>query len=197
MADNAGTIPEHLDEDLGRKLRMRRKIKSMSLQDVASASDLSVGLLSQIERGITVPSLRALRQICSTLQMPLSWLFEVTAEDRRTDHGIVVRQNNRRHLEFRGMGMRKQLLSSDNCPDIQIMEIIIEPGGGSGDGLLSYPGAKCGILLEGRLLLEVDGIQETLESQDSFAFDSRRPHSYKCVSETPARLYWIVTPAMY
>ncbi len=40
-----------------------------SLQQVADQAEISVGLLSQIERGLTMPSLRSLRQICTALDM--------------------------------------------------------------------------------------------------------------------------------
>ncbi len=61
---------------LGAQLRQRRRIKNMTLSMLARQSSLSVGLLSQIERGLSSPSLKSLTQICATLGIPVSWLFD-------------------------------------------------------------------------------------------------------------------------
>src|SRR3546814_1232324 len=66
-------------EGIGQKLRQRRKVRRKSLKEVATRSSLSIGLLSQIERGISSPSLRSLKQICEALEMPMSWLFDKEA----------------------------------------------------------------------------------------------------------------------
>src|SRR5882762_1570005 len=100
MSDQAEieTTPEtDRDEGLGRKLRLRRTIKRFSLQYVAERADISVGLLSQIERGITSPSLRSLRQICAALDMPVGWLFDVPTSKQED---AVVRANARRTLDL-------------------------------------------------------------------------------------------------
>src|SRR3984957_15541056 len=106
------------DEGLGRKLRLRRAIKRFSLQQVAERADISVGLLSQIERGITTPSLRSLRQICAALDMPVGWLFDVPASEQED---AVVRVNARRTLDLGPKSMRKQLMSPDTVTEIQMM----------------------------------------------------------------------------
>jgi transcriptional regulator with XRE-family HTH domain len=98
------------DEGLGRKLRLRRTIKRLSLQHVADLADISVGLLSQIERGLTTPSLRSLRQICTALDMPVGWLFDVPASPQED---AVVRAAPARTLDFGPKDMRKELLSPD------------------------------------------------------------------------------------
>ena len=52
---------------LGERLRRRRKERGLSLTDVARRSGLSIGLISQVERGISAPSARALRAISKSL----------------------------------------------------------------------------------------------------------------------------------
>src|SRR4051794_717611 len=89
------SAPEPQDDGIGRKLRQRRAIRGLSLQEVADRADISIGLLSQIERGVTTPSLRSLRQICLALDMPVGWLFD-EGEGERSD--VVVRVNARRSL---------------------------------------------------------------------------------------------------
>lgn len=183
------------DDGIGRKLRLRRAIKGLSLQEVADRAEISIGLLSQIERGVTMPSLKSLRQVCAALDMPVGWLFDVPGGE----HGdVVVRASSRRVMTLGPKGMTKELLSPDSVPGVQMIRILIQPGGGSGD--LPYnneAGAKCGTVLAGTLGLEVDGTEYQLATGDSFAFPAIKLHRFWCVGEQQVDLIWVVTPAVY
>lgn len=184
------------DLSLGRKLRLRRSIKGWSLHEVAEKSNLSIGLLSQIERGLSMPSIKSLRQICSALEMPVAWLFD--SPDSGDDDDIVVRAHARRSLVLDPKGMTKELLSPDAVPGIQMIRIVIQPGGSSGEQPYNNEsGAKCGVVLEGTLGLEVEGGPYRLETGDSFAFSAQNLHRFYCIGDRPVHLIWVVTPAIY
>lgn len=195
QAQTVTALSDGGDDGIGRKLRLRRAIKALSLQDVAERADISIGLLSQIERGMTTPSLKSLRQICAALDMPVGWLFDVP----EGEHGeVVVRASARRVMSLGPKGMTKELLSPDSVPGIQMIRIVIQPGGSSGD--LPYnndAGSKCGTVLAGTLGLEVDGREYVLGAGDSFAFPAVKLHRFWCVGDQPADLIWVVTPALY
>jgi len=197
MSDHAEIAPTSdtdRDEGLGRKLRLRRTIKRFSLQYVAERADISVGLLSQIERGLTTPSLRSLRQICTALDMPVGWLFDVPTS-RQED--AVVRASARRTLDLGPKGMRKELLSPDEVTGIQMMRIEIRPGGAWGEASRNESGAKCGIVTSGTLALELDGIVHLIGPGDSFAFEATRLHRFWCEGQEAVDLLWVVAPAVY
>src|ERR1035437_6724279 len=59
------------DRILGLAVREARHARGLSLKLVADGANISVGLLSQIERGISSPSVRALRSIFSVLDLPV------------------------------------------------------------------------------------------------------------------------------
>jgi transcriptional regulator with XRE-family HTH domain len=197
MSDHAEieTTPEtDRDEGLGRKLRLRRTIKRFSLQYVAERADISVGLLSQIERGLTTPSLRSLRQICTALDMPVGWLFDVPTSKQED---AVVRASARLTLDLGPKGMRKELLSPDEVTGIQMMRIEIRPGGAWGEASRNESGAKCGIVTSGTLALELDGIVHLIGPGDSFAFEATRLHRFWCEGLEAVDLLWVVAPAVY
>ena len=189
------TLNEADDNGIGRKLRLRRLIKGLSLQDVADRAEISIGLLSQIERGITMPSLKSLRQVCAALDMPVGWLFDVPDGE----HGsVVVRSSSRRVMSLGPKGMTKELLSPDSVPGIQMIRIVIQPGGSSGDvPYNNEAGSKCGTVLSGTLGLEVDGTEYLVATADSFAFSAVKLHRFWCVGDQPVDLIWVVTPAVY
>lgn len=192
---NAASLVEGGDDGIGRKLRLRRSIKGLSLQEVSDKAEISIGLLSQIERGVTMPSLKSLRQICTALDMPVGWLFDVP-EGEHED--VVVRAGSRRVMTLGPKGMAKELLSPDSVPGIQMIRIIVQPGGGSGPQPYNNDsGAKCGVVVSGTLGLEVDGREHMLNAGDSFAFPATKLHRFWCAGDQPLELIWVVTPAVY
>jgi transcriptional regulator with XRE-family HTH domain len=76
--------------DLGQKLKFYRRIRRMSLRDVAEKADCSPSLLSQIELERVSPTVKSLGKICRALAVtPADFLREETFE------GPVVIPTNR------------------------------------------------------------------------------------------------------
>ena len=194
-AESFGNVP---GGSYGEKLRLRRKVKGLSLQQVASSTGISIGQLSQIERGISAPSLRSLRNICQALDMPMGWLFDGHAEAYPEESGMVVRAKARRAIALSAGAMTKELLTPDACTGIQMMRIVIQPGGASGEEpYTTKGGARCATVLQGALGLEVDGRSLVLERGDSFAFVATHRLRFWCIGAGPCELVWAVTPAIY
>lgn len=57
---------------LGEELRQLRQEKEMSLRDVASSANISLGYVSEVERGLKEPSSEILFSMCRALGVPLS-----------------------------------------------------------------------------------------------------------------------------
>lgn len=66
---------DHDDKALGERLRARRVAKGLTLKDVAARAEMSIGSISQIERGVSSPSIRTLRGICHALEIDGAELF--------------------------------------------------------------------------------------------------------------------------
>ena len=180
---------------IGSQLRRRRQVRGLSLKDISGRADVSAGLLSQIERGITMPSVRSLGAICRALEMPVGWLFD---DGGGSDGAVVVRRHQRRTLDLGAKGMRKELMTPDEMTGIQMMRLVIRPGGSTGETPYRHEtGAKCGTVLSGVLGLEVDGITYEIAEGDAFAFPGTALIRFWCVGEVDADALWIVTPAVY
>lgn len=81
-----------LREALGDSLRRTRVAQSRTLREVSTTARVSLGYLSEVERGRKEASSELLNAICEALEVPLSdVLFEVseslTAADRQTLSG--------------------------------------------------------------------------------------------------------------
>lgn len=195
---NAKVRPAAASDSVGQKLRHRRVVRRMSLSEVAEKAGLSIALLSQIERGLSTPSLRSLNQICEALDMPMRWLFDADGAAAAGEETVVVRSANRRCLDLGNSGMSKEILSTDAVPQLQLMRFVLHPGVTSGISPSPHPtGAKAGTVLAGQLWLEVNGREHVLNRGDSFSFHASSAYRFACFGDVDCEMIWAVTPALY
>lgn len=180
---------------IGERLRLRRKLRGLSLKQVAGKAGLSVGMISQVERGLAVPSIKSMRAICDALEMPVIWLFEGPQDQPAEDADIVVRAETRRELSYRDGALRKEILTPDSQPQIQMLRFLMEPGADSGEPYCNAEGGKCGLVLKGMLALELDGRRFVIREGDSFAFPAQSMVRFATLGDQPCEVIWVVAPA--
>jgi transcriptional regulator with XRE-family HTH domain len=66
---------------VGEQLRRLRQDQGRTLRDVSSAARVSLGYLSEIERGQKEPSSELLAAICTALDVPLSILLRSVSDE--------------------------------------------------------------------------------------------------------------------
>jgi transcriptional regulator with XRE-family HTH domain len=180
-----------LDALLGERIRHRRRARNMSLKDLAESSGISIGLLSQIERGLSSPSLRVLAGLADALQLGLADLFSDSVATPQ-DEKIVVHAAERKQLTFWRTGISKELLTPPvENSTLDIFLVVLEPGGTSGSQLYSHEGEEAGTVLEGTIAINVEGKEYRLQAGDSFRFTSTRQHSFWNPGASSARVLWV------
>jgi transcriptional regulator with XRE-family HTH domain len=175
---------------LSQALRRHRLRRGLSLKALAKIADVSVGLLSQIERGISSPSLRTLSKVRLALDVSLAELFN--PEPEIPEESYIQRFENRRTMNIGPNRLLKEMLSPDPESELQMMILIIPPGGGSGKEPYCYPGEKCGFVLEGVLRLQLGNETSHLRKGDSFQFDAAIPHGFANPSQREVRVVWVI-----
>ncbi len=185
------------DRAFGLQVRVLRKARGMSLQALALRSGVSLAMISQVERGITAPSMRSLRLIAQGLDVSVQSLFRrAEAADAGAEDGVVVRHRQRRVLDLGVDGTFVELVTPPDFPDLQTFHSSIAPGGGSSD-YDSHDGAESGVVMSGSFELWLDGQAHLLSPGDSFAFQCRTPHKYRNPGKTMTTVVWSITPPIY
>jgi len=179
---------------VGAQVRELRKVKGMTLQQVADASEISVGYLSLIERNQTKLPIGVLRKISEALGVHMSWFFHADSSPSH-EREIVVRSGNRRRLTFTGLGIEEELLSPNLSGPLEMLMSTIQPGADSGD--YSHDGVDAGLVLSGSLDLWIGGRHFRLEEGDSFTFNSTEIHRCANPGTVPTKVVWVVTPPHY
>lgn len=168
-----------MDVAVGRRIRDLRRIRQFSLETVASRTDLSIGFLSQIERGLSSPSLRVLATLADVLGVGIAALFGASPSADGASDQVVTRGLQRPELKLWRTGVSKQLLSPASADNkLNLFMVHLEPGGSTGDELYTHDGEEAGLVLEGEMMLTVDSETWSLKRGDSFRFASRRPHRF-------------------
>jgi transcriptional regulator with XRE-family HTH domain len=182
-----------MDVAVGQRIRDLRRARAMSLEAVAARTELSIGFLSQIERGLSSPSLRVLATLADVLGVGIAGLFGTREDAAPAPDAIVTRERQRAKLNLWRTGISKQLLSPAGSEGrLNLFLVHMEPGGSTGDELYTHDGEEAGLVIEGEMKLTVDAESWTLKHGDSFRFASRRPHRFSNPSgDSKAVVLWV------
>lgn len=175
---------------LGQHLRGLRKMHDLSLEQLAERCGLSVGALSQIERGITSPTMRSLRRLSEVFNVPMSQLFHEGDLPPVEELGRIVRAQGRRVLSLNTTGVQKELLTPAANGALEIYLVTIAPGGSSGPELYTHKGEEGGYVMSGEMLLEIENEEFILKTGDSFRFKSQAPHRFANTTEEETVVVW-------
>lgn len=182
-----------MEVTVGRRIRDLRRVRRFSLETVAARTDLSIGFLSQIERGLSSPSLRVLATLADVLGVGIAALFGASPSADAASDQVVTRGLQRPELKLWRTGVSKQLLSpASSDSKLNLFLVHLEPGGSTGDELYTHDGEEAGLVLEGEMMLTVDSETWSLKTGDSFRFASRRPHRFSNPAEdAKAVVLWV------
>lgn len=188
-----------LGSSVGLRLRALRKGRDLSLQQLSDRLGVSIGHLSQVERGLSTASLKLLAGAADAFGVGLADLFPDTegpSPGEPETGTVVVRQSERGRLGLWQAGITKELLTAPRgASRLNLFMVRIEPGGTTGEEDYVHGGEEAGFVLEGTLELHVEGRTWRLEPGDSFRFASDRPHRFGNPAAMPALVLWVnVTP---
>lgn len=192
---NIGEVLEG-NASVGPEIKDLRRASNVTLSQLSEATDLSKGYLSQIERGISSPSIKALHSISRALGVNISWFFPSPSEDEDEINNYIVRSDRRRSLNFES-GIRDELLSPNLGRNLELLRCTFAPGSFSGKETYGHKGEEAGFVVSGQLTLWLESKKIQLRSGDSFAFESTIPHRYANDRDEEAVVIWAITPPSY
>lgn len=184
------------NNNLGMKIRHRRKVKGMRLIDLAAKVGCSESMLSKIEHGKSNPSLKNLHKIADALELSASALFY-----HDEDADIVSRSGTRPLLNISTIRSGTDIVLEALVPHagdrlLQANIHIIRPGGHT-DGEYDHEGEDFGYILSGELELIIEGKEYRLAAGDSFHFLSEKKHAYRNPGKEETKVLWINTPPSF
>ena len=184
-----------MTERLGADIRALRKSRGSTLQALSGKVGRSVGWLSQVERGITEPSVRDLDLIAESLGVSISLFFR-SASKRPEEHGIVLRAEDRIPIGSSECGLVEELLSPTLGGAFEMIRSVFEPGSDSGGLRPARDREDGGVIVSGRLTIEINGGEFDLGPGDSFQF-SGGAYAWRNEGDQRAVVIWVISPPVY
>lgn len=155
------------------KLRNLRKKNNLRLQDVAAATDLSVGYLSQMETGKVEPSIAQLRKLATFYNVGVVYFFESDDEEE-----ILVKADKRPRFGRPNSPLVYELLRNNiHGIDLQVAIIKMAPHYEEPKGLfLTCQSEEFIYVLSGVLGFEYNGRKYYAEKGDSICYRAQIPY---------------------
>jgi transcriptional regulator with XRE-family HTH domain len=182
---------------LGQQLRVLRRGRGLSLVELADRTGLSIGNISQIERGVSSPSVRSLKKLSEALQVSIGDLFQDADLPPASEIAYIVRKKTRPLLKLGATGVQKELLTPTTPGALQMLMVTIAPGGSSGPDHYTHRGEESGLVLTGALELWIEDECFILKEGDTFRFKSSQPHRFANAGANTASVLWVQTPPGY
>lgn len=181
---------------VGPEIRDLRKAKRMTIKELSLATSLSIGHLSEIERGIASPSIKTLHDIARALGVTIGWFLHNTESEDPSEREFIVRASNRRTLKF-ASSITDELLSPNLRGQLELLLCKFPPNSAVEERAYTHQGEEAGVLLAGTLELWIGERCFILAEGDSFSFPSTMPHRYRNPGKVEAVVVWAITPPTY
>lgn len=176
---------------VGAKIRRRRREMELTLQEVADQVQLSVGFLSQVERGQSTPSLSSLCAIAQALDSPVD-AFVISP--RRA--GVVSRAGERERFNLGDENRTYELLGM-GFPGAKLNGCVVRRTPGKVTEVMRADGEEIAYVLQGTVLYEIDGERHILKSGDSIHFKADRPHRTAALGDEDAVELYVSTMSFF
>ena len=188
---SAKARPAETDAPLGKRLRDRRQQLGLTLKEVANGAGLSVGFISQIERGLNAPSLSSLAAISGVLRTHVTeFLTQPRPDAPFTLHG------ERRSFAIEQHALRYERISA-SFPGSVLNGVIIHKPPGHRSEWIRHEGEELFYILEGAITVETADESTVLEAGSSIHFKSTRRHSSWNHGTSPAVILHVCTSDLF
>lgn len=190
MLDDATEKPkDDADTRVGRRVRALRLERNLSLAELAAKAGVSIGALSQIERGLSSLRVKVIWPLAAALDIEPSAL--ITDGNDAGNDLYCVRADKRRQLPVKSEGIAKALLSPPGATLTGLL-VTVEADGGTAEAY-AHIGHEFGYVLSGGVELVVDSTKYVLKSGDSFAFKSTLLHAFRNPGTERCEILWVNT----
>ena len=176
--------------DIGNKIKQLRTRQGLTLEELASRSELTKGFLSQLERDLTSPSIDSLSDILEALGTNLSEFFQEDKNDQFVFRAEDFFVDERESCTVNWI--------VPNTQKNQMEPILLElSAGGESFEIEPHNGEEFGYVLDGSVILECDGERSVVCRGETFYLHGKTFHYLKNERKTTARILWVCTPPLF
>lgn len=176
--------------DIGKKLKELRLQNDLTLDDLASRSELTKGFLSQVERNLTTPSISTLEDIIEALGTNLSEFFH-EEEERQivfSNQDFFVDEQEDYQIEW--------VIPNAQKNQMEPILLTLKPHRKS-HVMSSYQGEEFGYVLKGSITIVQGSKKYKVRAKETFYMDGSKSHYLYNHGNNDAKVLWITTPPIF
>ena len=176
--------------DIGGKIKQLRTQKGLTLEELASRSELTKGFLSQLERNLTSPSIDSLNDILEALGTNLADFFQEDKTEQYTfrEQDFYVDERDDHTVSW----------IVPNAQKNQMEPILLTlPEDGESFEVAPHNGEEFGYVIDGTVSLICDGKRNVLRKGETFCLHGKTFHTIKNERKTVAHVLWVSTPPLF
>jgi len=181
--------PAAVADAVARNTRRLRTERGWSLDQLASRSGVSKGMLVHVEGARTNPSLGTMCKIAETLGVSLAALVEL--HEAPTVRVVEPAETVRLWTGLEGSSA-DLLVGSDERDHIELWRWTLTPGDRHASEAHVDGTREMVHVVDGTLTLEVDGVAHTVAAGGAAVFHADRPHAYGNDRKRPVRFVMLV-----
>jgi len=161
---------------IAQKIRATRLEKNLTIQQLATRSNVSKGLLSKVENSRTIPSLPVFITIIQSLDISLKEFFHEMVLINGKDY-LIVRKDQYTPMEREGRtGFHYQYILSQNITNCTMEAVLLTLEPGAKGKPTTTDGYEFKYMLSGNCEYQINNELVQLNEGDSIYFDASVPH---------------------
>ena len=183
-----------MTEDVGRKIKDLRTSRNLTLKELSAETNLSIGFLSQLERGMTTVAIDSLGNIAKVLQVNLSYFIE----EKKHNKKVVLRSYEKELFQVENNQFIHYHLTNDNSGKKLLPRLIEILPSNNKEQVAEYQheGEEFVYVLEGILTLFINNEQHELFPGDSAHYNSKVIHNWANYTNKTVKILTVNTPNM-
>jgi transcriptional regulator with XRE-family HTH domain len=173
---------------LGLNLRRVRTEKGLTLDRLASLSELTRGYISLVERGLKVPSIAALLRLAKALDVSVAYLFDPTST--QAPRYTLYRQREQGALQTRDGTFGLSALAVGRTRKMMEPFLLTPPHKSAARA--SHAGEEMLFVVSGKIVIKLDGEDIAMDKGDCLYFAGETPHEVRSVGRQKAEVLVVV-----
>ncbi len=177
--------------EIGTRIKKYRLSKGLTLKEIEVRAKVSATHVSEIERGMTSPTVGALAKIAEAMGTDVAYFVE----KKNLSKLSIVNKQSRKPMQFKDWGATYYSLTKDiPSPRISFLEVELEPGLKRPEETSTHDGEEFALITKGVMEIIIGDEKYILKEGDSIHYKANKPHAMRNIGDAKCRAIWVTLP---
>jgi len=175
-------------DEIGARIKQFRLSKGLTLKDIEVKAKVSATHVSEIERGMTSPTVGALAKIAEAMGTDVAYFVE----KQNVSKISIITKSRRKRMQFKDWGATYYSLAKDvPAPRVSFLEVELEPGIKRPEETSQHDGEEFAMVTKGVMEIIIGDEKFILKEGDSIHYKASKPHAMRNIGDSKCRAIWV------